>query len=195
MRMTWTLVRHLAASQPGETALPDRGRRLWTPAAGDPADTSRNRRVHHHGVPDDTTPARTDNAPGADAATPTVPKRLVFRVPGTAYIAVLFFAMCASSVALVSRWFALVYLIPLGIAYWIMRTRTEVDAERIVVRRLFSSTTIPWSAVKSLRLPPRGWVRAVRADNDGEIALPTVRTRHLPALALISGGRITDPTG
>jgi hypothetical protein len=25
--------------------------------------------------------------------------------------------------------------------------------------------------------------------------LPTVRTRHLPALALMSGGRLPDPTG
>lgn len=123
-----------------------------------------------------------------------VPKRVVFRVPGTAYIAVLFFVMCASSTALVSRWFTLIYVIPLGIAVWIMRTRTEVDADRIVVRRVLSRTTVPWSAVRSLRLSERGWVRAVRTDGGGEIALPTVRTRHLPALALISGGRIADPT-
>jgi hypothetical protein len=119
---------------------------------------------------------------------------LVFRIPGTAYVAVLFFVMCASSVALVSRWFALIYLIPLAMAFWIARTRTEVDADRIVVRRALTTTTIPWSAVRSLRLSDRGWVRAVRTDGRGEIPLPTVRTRHLPALALISGGRITDPT-
>jgi hypothetical protein len=47
--------------------------------------------------------------------------------------------------------------------------------------------------VASLRLAEKGWIRVVRTDG-GEIALPTVRTRHLPALALISGGRITDPT-
>jgi hypothetical protein len=124
----------------------------------------------------------------------TLPKRLVFRLPGTAYVAVAFFVMCASTVALVSQYFALIYLIPLGMAYWIMRTRTEVDADRIVVRRALSTTTLPWTAVKSLHLSDTGWIRAVRTDGRGEIALPSVRTRHLPALALISGGRITDPT-
>lgn len=123
-----------------------------------------------------------------------MPKRLVFRVPGTAYVAVAFFVLCASSVALVSKWFVLIYLVPLAMAYWIMRTRTEVDADRIVVRRALSRTTLPWAAVTSLRLSEKGWVRAVRTDGRGEIALPSVRTRHLPALALISGGRITDPT-
>jgi hypothetical protein len=63
----------------------------------------------------------------------------------------------------------------------------------LVVRRVLSRTVIPWSRVASLRLAEKGWIRVVRTDG-GEIALPTVRTRHLPALALISGGRITDPT-
>lgn len=168
--------------------------------------------MHHHGVPEDTTPAPAPSteaetgaevgaAPEAEPARAepapaglVMPKRLVFRVPGTAYVAVLFFVMCASSVALVSRWFALIYLVPLAMAFWIMRTRTEVDADRIVVRRVLTRTTLPWSKVKSLRLSEKGWVRAVRTDSGAEIALPTVRTRHLPALSLISGGRISDPT-
>jgi hypothetical protein len=36
-------------------------------------------------------------------------------------------------------------------------------------------------------------VLAVRED-DTSVALPFVRTRHLPALALVSGGRLDDPT-
>jgi hypothetical protein len=52
---------------------------------------------------------------------------------------------------------------------------------------------VPWSAVTSLRVADRGWVRVVRADGRGEIALPSVRTRHLPALSVISRGRIADP--
>ena len=173
----------------------------WTrPGDANPGRPGVGARGHHFRVPDsdapDTTPA-TDESEVTDSVasgTPALPRRLVFRMPGTAYVAVLFFVLCASSVALVSTWFALIYLIPLGLAFWIMRTRTEVDAERIVVRRVLSRTTVPWAAVKSLRLSDKGWVRAVRTDGRGEIALPTVRTRHLPALALISGGRISDPT-
>ena len=95
--------------------------------------------------------------------------------------------------AVASPWYLFVYLLPAGAAVWVMRTRTEVDADRIVVRRVLTRTVIPWGAVTSLRLPDKGWLRVVRTGG-GEIPLPTVRTRHLPALALISGGRISDPT-
>jgi hypothetical protein len=37
-------------------------------------------------------------------------------------------------------------------------------------------------------------VRAVLKD-DTQIALPTVRTRHLPVLSIVSAGRLEDPTG
>lgn len=145
---------------------------------------------------------QTDPATGSDtaggAAAPAaprfvLPKRLVFRIPGSAYVAIAFLAMCASFVAVAAPYFLLVYLLPLAAIIWVARTRTEVDAEQVVVRRVLSRTVIPWSRVASLRLAEKGWIRVVRTDG-GEIALPTVRTRHLPALALISGGRITDPT-
>ncbi|HEX3590934.1 MAG TPA: PH domain-containing protein [Pseudonocardiaceae bacterium] len=120
------------------------------------------------------------------------PGKLVFRTPPSAYIAVAFLAMCVSFVAVASPWLLFVYALPVGAAVWVLRTRTEVDAGRIVVRRVLTRTVIPWAAVKSLRLTDKGWLRVVRTDG-GEIPLPTVRTRHLSALALISGGRITDP--
>jgi hypothetical protein len=138
----------------------------------------------------------TGAGPGA-AAVPGVrrmPRKLVFRVPGSAYIGVVFLIMCASFVAAASPWFILVYLLPLAVAVWLSRTRTEVDAERLVIRRVLTRTVLPWSAVASLHLADRHWIRAVRTDGR-EITLPTVRTRHLPALAVISGGRVTDPTG
>lgn len=122
-----------------------------------------------------------------------LPGRLVFRIPGSALVAVVFLAMCSSWVAVASPWFAAVYVVPLGIAVWLLRTRTVVDAERLVIRRVLRTTVLPWSSVRALRVADRKWVRAVRTDG-GEVVLPTVRTRHLPALALISGGRIPDPT-
>lgn len=131
----------------------------------------------------------------AEPAAPrfAMPKRLVFRIPGSAYVAIAFVVMCASFVAVAAPYFLFVYLLPLAAIIWVARTRTEVDAEKLVVRRVLSRTVIPWSRVASLRLAEKGWIRVVRTDG-GEIVLPTVRTRHLPALALISGGRITDPT-
>jgi hypothetical protein len=122
-----------------------------------------------------------------------LPARLVFRIPGSALVSVLFLAMCSSWVAVASPWYALVYLVPLGLTIWLLRTRTVVDADKLVIRRVLSRTELPWSAISALRVTERRWVRAVRTDG-GEVVLPTVRTRHLPALALLSGGRLPDPT-
>ena len=108
--------------------------------------------------------------------------------------AVLFLVLCASPLAVAAPWLALIYLIPLGLAVWLLRTRTVVDTEKLVIRRVLTRTVLPWSAITSLRVADRKWVRAVRTDG-GEVVLPTVRTRHLPALALMSGGRLPDPTG
>jgi hypothetical protein len=153
--------------------------------------------------PADPTPAEPTTVDPA-AAEPTVaaptaaplrlPSRLVFRVPGSALVAVLFFVLCASPLAVAAPWLALIYVIPLGMAVWLLRTRTVVDTEKLVVRRVLTRTVLPWSAIASLRVADRKWVRAVRTDG-GEVVLPTVRTRHLPALALMSGGRLPDPTG
>ncbi|HEX4723016.1 MAG TPA: PH domain-containing protein [Pseudonocardiaceae bacterium] len=137
---------------------------------------------------------RDNNATIKDPATGlTLPGRLVFRIPGSALVGVLFLVMCSSWVAVASPWFTLVYLLPLGIAVWVVRTRTVVDADKLVIRRVLWSTELPWSAISALRVADRKWIRAVRTDG-GEVVLPTVRTRHLPALALISGGRLPDPT-
>lgn len=123
----------------------------------------------------------------------SLPAKLVFRVPGSAYVPIAFVAMCMSFVGVAAPWLTVVFVIPLAAILYVARTRTEVDADKLVIRTVWSRTVLPWSRVASLRIVDRSWVRAVRTDG-GEIALPSVRTRHLPAVALISRGRITDPT-
>jgi hypothetical protein len=138
--------------------------------------------VHHHEVPENT------------PALAKLPRRLVFRTSGAAYLGVVFLVVCASPVAASAPPFALLLLIPAGLLYWLVRTRTVVDVDRgVVARRMFTQTVLDWSDIASLRILDRRWLRAVRADGT-EVPLPTVRTRHLPVLALISGGRIPDPT-
>ena len=202
-------MREAARSQLGGMALPNSGHDRVATGPGDNAPCTAG---HHHGVSEKSTensPGSTESAETAPAATQQaaatpgapglpgglrIPRKLVFRVPGSAYIGVVFLIMCSSFVAAASPWAILVYLLPLAVAVWLLRTRTEVDAERLVVRRVLTRTVLPWSKVASLRLADRRWIRAVRTDGGGEIPLPSVRTRHLPALALISGGRLTDPT-
>jgi hypothetical protein len=124
----------------------------------------------------------------------SIPRRLVFRIPGVALVGVLFAFASMSVVALAGPApLLLVYLIPIGIGVWVLRTRTVVDAAQIRVRRMLTVRRIDWGELAGLRVPERKWVRAVLADGD-EVTLPCVKPRHLPVLALLSGGRLPDPT-
>lgn len=125
--------------------------------------------------------------------TQQVPARLVFRIPATAVLGALLLAMAATPFAFAAPWLFLVYLVPIGAVFWVLRLRTVADTEEVVARTLFGRHVLRWDDIRALRVSERSWVRAVLAD-DREQPLPTVRTRHLPALALISGGRLADPS-
>jgi hypothetical protein len=122
-----------------------------------------------------------------------VPTRLVFRIPATAVLGALLFAITATPFAFAAPWLFVIYLVPIVAIALVMRLRTVADSDKLVARTLFTRHVLPWSDVRSLRVSERSWVRAVVEDGK-ELPLPTVRTRHLPALALISGGRLDDPT-
>jgi hypothetical protein len=122
-----------------------------------------------------------------------VPSRLVFRIPATAVLGALLFAVTATPFAWAAPGLAVVYLVPIFVIAWVLRVRTVADREKIVARTLFGRHVVPWSDVRAFRVSERSWVRAVVEDGK-ELPLPTVRTRHLPALSLISGGRLDDPT-
>jgi PH (Pleckstrin Homology) domain-containing protein len=122
-----------------------------------------------------------------------VPTRLVFRIPATAVLGALLFAITATPFAFAAPWLFVIYLVPIATIAWVLRLRTVADSEKLVARTLFARHELPWSDVRALRVSERSWVRAVVEDGK-ELPLPTVRTRHLPALALISGGRLDDPT-
>jgi hypothetical protein len=124
---------------------------------------------------------------------PQVPSRLVFRVPATAVLAALLLAVGATPFAFGAPGLYVIYIVPVALIVWVLRTRTTATADGLTVRRVFTTRVLPWSTLKGLRLTRgSGVVHAVRTD-DTEVALPNVRTRHLSALALISGGRLDDP--
>jgi len=128
----------------------------------------------------------------SEAAPPSV-QRVIFRVPVTGLLPLGLLAICESPVvASTSAVFALLYLIPIVGAVWILRTRTVVDAEQLRTRTLFGGRALAWADIRSLKLPRRGWVNAVLAG-DELVPLPGVRTRHLSMLAALSGGRLADP--
>ncbi|HEX7307013.1 PH domain-containing protein [Lentzea sp.] len=120
-------------------------------------------------------------------------KKLVFRIPATALLAAALIVICVTPVAWVAPGLQVLYVLPLAYAYWVLRNRTTVTEEEIVARGVFGTTTLKWTDVKYIRLVEKGWLRAVRQDAS-EVTLPAVRFMHLPALSLVSGGRVPDPT-
>jgi hypothetical protein len=120
-------------------------------------------------------------------------KKLVFRIPATALLAAGLIAICVTPVAWAVPGLQALYVLPLGYAYWVVRNRTTVTEEELVARGVFGTTTVRWDEVKSIRLAEKGWLKAVRQD-DTEVTLPAVRFMHLPALSLVSGGRVPDPS-
>jgi hypothetical protein len=131
-----------------------------------------------------------NNAP---VAAPPAPKA-VFRVPGIAMLAVALLLICIVPAAFAAPGLQLLLLIPLALAFWIVRMRTTATGEGLTVRTLFAKRELAWSQLKGLALSERGTVRAV-TTGDEQIALPSVRTRHLPVLSLVSDGRVGDPSG
>jgi hypothetical protein len=128
-----------------------------------------------------------------DVTVQQVPSRLVFRIPATAVLGALLFAVTATPFAWAAPGLFVIYVVPIVAIAWIVRVRTTADQEKLVARTLFGRHVVAWSDVRAFRVSERSWVRAV-VDDGKELPLPTVRTRHLPALSLISGGRLEDPT-
>ncbi|RZT87960.1 PH (Pleckstrin Homology) domain-containing protein [Pseudonocardia sediminis] len=138
---------------------------------------------------DPSTPAETD----AESA-PAPPPRLVFKHSALGILAGALFVVCALPLMLSVPYFWLVLLVPVGFAVWLLRVRTTVDTDSVTARSFRGSRRVPWDDISSLRLGARSSVSAVLKD-DTELPLPAVHLRDLPALAVVSGGRISDPAG
>ncbi|MCD2197031.1 PH domain-containing protein [Actinomycetospora endophytica] len=110
-----------------------------------------------------------------------------------ALVAVGFLALCLSPIAFQGGPWFLLFLIPLAVAVWVVRSRTRVDEAGLHVRGVVGTRSMPWSEVSGLRLPEKGWVRAVQTDG-AELELRGVRIRDLGRVGEASGGRISAPT-
>ncbi|MGJ7906297.1 PH domain-containing protein [Actinopolyspora sp. H202] len=148
------------------------------------------------GAPDTTTDREAEHSPEGDseqAEHPELPSRLVFRITRVSLLVILVIAFCISPMAASLPPLSLLYLIPLGLIVWVVRTRTVVDESGITARTLTGATRMDWSDIRALRLHERHWVRAV-TTSDREVRLPALRVRDVPRLAVMSRGRIQDPS-
>lgn len=117
---------------------------------------------------------------------------VTFRLPLTALLAVFGLIVCMTPVAFGAPGLQLLYLVPLVLGVWLVRTRTVVGPETMVTYRVWSSRRITWSDLAGLRVDDQSRIWAVLHGGD-EVGLPAVRARHLPVLAAISGGRLPAP--
>ncbi|RRO16355.1 PH domain-containing protein [Saccharopolyspora rhizosphaerae] len=123
-----------------------------------------------------------------------MPESLNFRVPRVSLLAVLAVAACAVPLATTSGPLGLlVFLIPLALLWAVLWPRTTVDAERIAVRSLFGGRTLSWESLTGLAITKQSKVRASTTEG-AEVTLPHVRPRDLPAISLVSRGRVPDPS-
>lgn len=139
-------------------------------------------------VPTDSSdPAST---PDDDSAEFTYP--VVFRINRVAYFTVPMVALMVILLMGASLWFAFGFVVPVALYLWIRRLRTVVNEDGLTAVGGLSTTEIPWSDIAGLQFPRWSPVRAV-LTNGKRVRLPAIGFRDLPALNVVSKGRIPDP--
>ena len=119
---------------------------------------------------------------------------VTFRPPLTALLGVFGLIVCVTPVAFALPGLQVLYLVPLAIALWVLRTRTVVGPETVLAQRIWASRQLAWSELAGVRIDGRSRVWAVLREGE-EVVLPAVQARDLPVLAAWSGGRLPDPLG
>ena len=129
----------------------------------------------------------------ADPRLARMPAAAQIRTTRVALVAVALGAICLSPLALYAPWLLWLYALPLLAAARVLRAGADVDAAGVTVRALVGTRRVPWAEVAGLRVGRRGEVALVLTSGRA-LRLPTVRARHLPLIAVASGGRLPDPT-
>lgn len=101
-------------------------------------------------------------------------------------------ALCTVPLAFAAPWTPVLLVIPLVVAFWVLRAGVDIGDDGITVRSLAGSRQVPWPEVAGIRVARRGdlWLVTTRGT---EVHLPVMRPRDLPQLAALSGGRIDVP--
>lgn len=148
----------------------------------------------------------TGAAQGGDA-----PSQVVFRLPSTAYLVVLFLAFGTVPLAFtaasftfdgngnsqsapgVISWQIALLVIPVLAYLFVRRTATIVDGSGVVVRAPFGSRALSWDDIRGLSVTGRNVYAVVGA---GAVRLPCVGVPNLAQIARASNGRlpaVADP--
>ncbi|MET0700092.1 MAG: PH domain-containing protein [Mycobacterium sp.] len=90
------------------------------------------------------------------------------------------------------HWTAPILLIPVVLAFMILRLRTVADRDTVTARSLLGSRTVSWDEIDGLKFVKSTWARAQLKDGS-ELRLPAVTFATLPLLTEVSAGRVPNP--
>ncbi|MBI8988275.1 PH domain-containing protein [Corynebacterium meridianum] len=138
----------------------------------------------------DADPDSGDTADGANGTTPVT--ATVFRPDRTHLLgACLMLLTSLLTVGAAPKLLFWVLLLPFVYAYWVLKSRTTIDADGITAVNAFSTNrSISWEDLSGIRF---GSGSSHARSHDGrEFALPGVSFNSVPDLAASSGGRIPD---
>jgi len=121
----------------------------------------------------------------------STPARL--RMSRTALLPVAVLFVCVLPLATVHVWTLVFLLLPVAVAAVVLRTGIDVDDAGITVRSAVGRRLVGWDELAGVRVGRRGDLWLVTRQGT-EVRLPVLRTRDLPRLAALSGGRIPSPT-
>ncbi|WP_420848747.1 PH domain-containing protein [Prauserella marina] len=141
-------------------------------------------------------PADADEPAGQDRKGGSVNegRKAIFRIPATSLLTIVILLFCITPAAFAAPGLQALYLFPVALTVWIIRIRTTATSAGLTVRTVFSTRELPWTSLKALAITRKSRVQAVLTDGT-KVTLPTVRTRHLPVLSLVSDGLVSDPSG
>ncbi|MGY1660540.1 PH domain-containing protein [Geodermatophilus sp. SYSU D00705] len=114
------------------------------------------------------------------------------RMSRTALLPVVLLLVCAVPLAFAATWTLVVLLVPLLVAAWVLRVGVDVSDDAVTVRSMVGQRRVPWSELAGIRVGRRNDLWLVTTGGT-EVRLPVLRTRDLPRLAALSGGRIPSP--
>ena len=114
------------------------------------------------------------------------------RLSRVALVPVVFLAVCVLPFAAASPPAALVLLLPLLAAAWVLRVGVDVDDGGITTRGLLGRRRMAWDDLTGIRVDRSARLWLVTRDG-AEVRLPVLRARDLPRLAGWSGGRFDVP--
>ncbi len=161
-----------------------------------PANSPRKTTNPTHDSPaGDTQPAagRGPSPTAGRGPSPEIALPMSFRINKLAYFSVPLTVLVAVILAGASiTWLSWTLIIPVLLALWIHRLRTDVTETGLHVVGTFGTKDLEWDRIRGLQFPKWSAVRAV-LDDGSRVRLPAIAFRDLPLLSAASEGRIPDP--